>query len=134
MRMGAALKLRDFMTVPIMRRWLCSSRSSDSWPSPRCSVPTLDEPATRRQGAQIPVQRGGGADEVHDGIYTSAFGSIKRSIEEVVFPVVHPYRTAHFADALHAFLAGSCENGLYAERVSKHDCRGSNTACYRMDK
>ena len=52
----------------------------------------LDEPATRRQRAQIPVQIGP-ADEVDDGIYASAVGSIKRSIEEVVFAVVHPDRT-----------------------------------------
>src|SRR5277367_259803 len=93
----------------------------------------LDEPATRRQGAQIPVQIGA-ANKVDDGIYASAVGSIKRSIKEVVFAVVHADRTPQFADALHAFLAGSCENGLCAERVRKHDCRGTNTACRSMDK
>jgi hypothetical protein len=72
--------------------------------------------------------------KVHNGIYASAVGSIKRCIDEVAFAVVHPNRTAQFADALDALLAGSCENSHCAERVRKYDCRGTNTACCCMDK
>jgi hypothetical protein len=66
--------------------------------------------------------------------YASTVDSIERRIEGVVFAVVHANRTAQFANALDAFLAGSCENGLCAEGVRKHDLRGTNAACCCMDK